>query len=183
MTELEQLTNAIANAARMAFLDLFAKGERYYYCTLYTTGEGHTPYISAWSQEALSRETASQSRDGKISQTEIAEWIKWSYADSPYCAYGEDYMEDVVRMYAARPEMHELSEIDAEVEMKLRLTAMEHAMKRLDAEGLFAHNQPREEVCILVEIMPPDPINTVIAKRLNDESWPAMQAWLEEAAE
>ena len=183
MNELEHLTTAIADAARQCFLDLFANGESYYYCTLYTTGEGHAPYISAWSHEALEREAARQSLDGSNAQAELAEWIKWSYADSPYCVYGEANMAEVVRKYADRPELHELSEMDAEVELKLRLTAMEQAMKRLDDEGLFTRNQPREEVCVLVEIMPPDPGNTVIAKRLNDESWPAMQAWLEEAAE
>ncbi|WP_231638603.1 DUF4303 domain-containing protein [Paenibacillus sp. JCM 10914] len=42
----------------MSFRTLFENGERYYYCTLFTTGEGHAPSISAWSWEALEREAA-----------------------------------------------------------------------------------------------------------------------------
>ncbi|WP_342419155.1 DUF4303 domain-containing protein [Paenibacillus sp. FSL H8-0168] len=53
----------------------------------------------------------------------------------------------------------------------------------LDDEGVFALNQPREAVCVLVEVMPPDEINTEIALRLNRAESPAMQAWLVEAAE
>ncbi|MEK4457394.1 DUF4303 domain-containing protein [Paenibacillus sp. FSL R10-2748] len=56
-------------------------------------------------------------------------------------------------------------------------------MKTLDDEGVFALNQPREAVCVLVEVMPPDEINTEIALRLNRVESPAMQAWLAEAAE
>ncbi|WP_274533885.1 DUF4303 domain-containing protein [Paenibacillus jamilae] len=50
-------------------------------------------------------------------------------------------------------------------------------------KALFALNQPRESVCVLVEVMPPDEINTEIALRLNRAESPAMQAWLAEAAE
>lgn len=68
-------------------------------------------------------------------------------------------------------------------EFGLRLEAMELAMRLLDAEGLFALNQPREDVCVLAEVMPPDEGNTDIALRLNRAEFPAMQAWLAEAAE
>lgn len=44
-------------------------------------------------------------------------------------------------------------------------------------------NQLRESVCVLVEVMPPDEINTEITLRLNRADTPAMQAWLAEAAE
>ncbi|AJW69370.1 DUF4303 domain-containing protein [Paenibacillus polymyxa] len=37
----------IANVARTSFRTLFENGQRYYYCTLFTTGEGHAPSISA----------------------------------------------------------------------------------------------------------------------------------------
>lgn len=47
----------------------------------------------------------------------------------------------------------------------------------------FAVNQPRESVCILIEVMPPDELNTEIALRLNRAESPAMQEWLAEAAE
>ncbi|WP_258166185.1 DUF4303 domain-containing protein [Paenibacillus sp. PCH8] len=56
-------------------------------------------------------------------------------------------------------------------------------MKMLDDEGIFALNQLRESVCVLVELMPPDPINTEIALRLNRAESSAMQVWLAEALE
>ncbi|MFC3749774.1 hypothetical protein [Paenibacillus sp. GCM10012306] len=42
---------------------------------------------------------------------------------------------------------------------------------------------PRESVCVLVKVMPPDEINTEITLRLNRADSSAMQAWLAEAAE
>ena len=56
-------------------------------------------------------------------------------------------------------------------------------MKKLDEEGLFALNQTRDSVCILVEVMPPEEINTEIALRLNHKLSTALQQWLLEAAE
>ncbi|MFD2114771.1 DUF4303 domain-containing protein [Paenibacillus yanchengensis] len=46
MQEIETMAIEIADAARTSFRTLFENGERYYYCTLYTTGEGHAPSIS-----------------------------------------------------------------------------------------------------------------------------------------
>lgn len=79
--------------------------------------------------------------------------------------------------------MAELKGDERNRELELRLQAMELAMSMLDGEGLFALNQPRESVCVLVEIMPPDETNTEIALRLNVAGSPAMQSWLAEAAE
>lgn len=56
-------------------------------------------------------------------------------------------------------------------------------MKQLDKEGLFNKNQQREHVCVLAEVMPPETINTEIAKRLNNIDSKAMKEWLEEIAE
>lgn len=82
-----------------------------------------------------------------------------------------------------RPSIAELEADEWNREFDSRLKAMELAMKRLDDEGLFALNQLRESVCVLVEVMPPDEINTEIVLRLNRAESPAMQAWLAEAAE
>jgi len=49
-------------------------------------------------------------------------------------------------------------------------------MNMFDDEGVFTLNQPRDSVCVLVEVMPPDEINTEIALRLNEAESPAMQA-------
>ncbi|WP_342441950.1 DUF4303 domain-containing protein [Lysinibacillus sp. FSL K6-0057] len=177
---MEQLADVIVCAARKTFLDLFKNGERYYYCTLCTTGEGHAPSVSAWSWEALERQAAKQT-NSNIS--ERASLIKWSYADSPYYCYGEENFSNVRQCFNKRPYIYTLEGEAWQQELALRLAAMELAMKKLDEEGLFALNQTRDSVCILVEVMPPEEINTEIALRLNHQSSTALQQWLLEAAE
>jgi len=179
--DIEILVEEIANAARKSFLNLFKNGERYYYCTLYTTEEGHAPNVSAWSWEALEREATTQAINSNIPQPEMATVIKWSYADSPYCGFGEENFLNVRQCFAARPFLSGGEEWQKE--LTLRLQAMELAMKKLDEEGLFALNQSRNSICIFVEIMPPVEINTEIALRLNNQSSTALQEWLLEAAE
>ncbi|RAV23398.1 DUF4303 domain-containing protein [Paenibacillus contaminans] len=183
ITEIEALAAEIADTARKTFLSLFKNGERYYYCTLYTTEEGHAPSISAWSREALEVEAARQGDASDKPGSTIAELIKWSYADSRYCCFGDENFDHVKLRFVERPSISDLADDEGNREFDLRLKAMELAMKMLDDEGVFALNQPRESVCVLVEIMPPDEINTEIALRLNWEESPAMQAWLAEAAE
>ncbi|MFD5019743.1 DUF4303 domain-containing protein [Paenibacillus sp. NPDC058367] len=170
MQEIETLAIEIAAAARTSFRALFENGEHYYYCTLHTTGEGHAPSISAWSWEALEMEST------------IAELIKWSYADSPYCCFGDENFDHVKQRFIERPFIADLENDEGNREFDLRLKAMELAMKMLDDEGMFAMNQLRESVCVLVEVMPPDEVNTEIALRLNRAESPVMQAWLAEAA-
>lgn len=181
--EIETLAIEMADAARTSFRSLFENGERYYYCTLYTTGEGHAPSISAWSWEALEMESARQGDESDTSRSTIAKLIKWSYADSPYCCFGDENFADVKQRFIERPFIADLENDEGDREFDLRLKAMELAMKMLDNEGLFALNQLRESVCVLAEVMPPDEINTRIALRLNRAESPAMQIWLEEAAE
>ncbi|MGG4211597.1 DUF4303 domain-containing protein [Paenibacillus sp. FSL L8-0638] len=180
---IEALAAEITDVARASFRTLFENGERYYYCTLFTTGEGHAPSISAWSWEALEREAARQGDESDTPGSTIAELIKWSYADSPYCCFRDENFDDVKQLFMKRPSIAELEADEWNREFDSRLKAMELAMKMLDNEGVFALNQPREAVCVLVEVMPPDEINTEIALRLNQAESPAMQAWLAEAAE
>ncbi|MDO7906241.1 DUF4303 domain-containing protein [Paenibacillus sp. JX-17] len=99
------------------------------------------------------------------------------------CCYGDENFDGIKQGFAERPSIAELEADEWNCEFELRLKAMELAMEMLDDEGIFALNQPRESVCILVEVMPPDKINTEIALRLNHKESPAMQAWLAEAAE
>lgn len=60
----EELVEMIETATRKALRDLFNHHkERFYYCSLITTGVGLCPAISAWSEEALERAAASVHRD------------------------------------------------------------------------------------------------------------------------
>ena len=180
-TKLESLTAAIAAAAGNAFRELFdtaAAGEHFYYCTLVTTEEGFAPVVSAWSREALAREAQENTDDPTF-----AEEVKWSYADSPYCEFGyETYFDEVERLFDERPSADKLSDKKWDDELELRLAAMTEAMARLDREGLFARNQPRREVVVCAELMPPDASNAERIRKLNPPS-EAVEDYLREAAE
>ena len=173
--ETEILTAAITKAARSAFQKLFNNGEHFYYCVLLTTGEGLAPIISAWSWEALDR--VSQ----KYSKT-YAQDVKWSYADSPYYAFGDnEYFSDIKRLFEHRANIDSLSDEDWKKELNFRLMVMVEAMSIIDSEGLFAQNQSRKNILINVELMPPDASNIQRALELNNPE--DIEDYLQEAAE
>ncbi len=177
MKDLERLSAAIVAAAEPAFRKLLANGERFYYCSLVTTGEGHAPLISAWSWEAL-RRVASARPDPE----RHARWIKWSYADSPYFNFhvGAGFSA-VARLLGERPGIDALDAESWEKELDFRLSAMEVAMRCIDSRGVFQRGQSREDIFINAEVMPPDASNTLRGRRLNPPQ--AVIAWLAEAAE
>ena len=80
------------------------------------------------------------------------------FADSPYYAFGYDeYFQQVVQLFEQRNSLVDYNDEEQwNEEYDLRLAAMVYAMKKLDAAGIFAINQPREQVYINVELMPPD---------------------------
>ena len=164
----EQLEEEIYSATKTAFSALLSEHpESYYYFALITTGEAHSPILSAWSREALEKSDPE---------------LKWSYSDSPYCCFKEDVFNKVKDLFALRPQLTpEISDREWEKEYSVRLNAMESAMKRLDSEGLFGVGPERNDILINVEVMPPDHTNTERAKRLNPKS--SLTAWLREAAE
>lgn len=169
-----KITQAIYTAVKAVLLDLFKNQEHYYYITLVSDGGANTPCISAWSHEALAR---------SADNDEDREGIKWSYADSPYCCYRQEEFAEVERLLSERPDIWNLEEAQFDLEYEKRYAAMEEAMRQLDKEGLFAVNQARGEVVVLVETMPPDEENTLRAFRLNRRGSKIFQEWLEEAAE
>lgn len=159
----------------MAFQKLFNNGEHFYYCVLLTTGEGLAPIISAWSWEALDRVSQKYSKA-------YAQDVKWSYADSPYYAFGYDeYFGDVKQLFEHRITIDKLNNEAWGKELDFRLMAMMKAMSILDKEGLFTQNQSRKNVLINVELMPPDASNTQRALELNNAE--DIEDYLHEAAE
>lgn len=174
----DELTDAIADATRRAIHDLFREHpEDFYYCSLITTGEAHPPVLTAWSREALHAAAA------EAADPDDARWgLKWSYGESPYFCYGETYFGEVRRLFDLRPRMSpEMSSEERHAEYELRLRAMELALARLDAEGLFGTGAARLRTVINAEVMPPDFTNTERATRLNPAE--ALKDWLAEAAE
>lgn len=174
MESLQKITQALCVAVKSALADLYINQEHYYYITLVSDDGGNTPCISAWSYEALERSGGND---------EDKELIKWSYADSPYCCHRQEDFAEVDRMLRERPNIWELEDAQFEIEYEKRYKAMEEAMRQLDEQGLFAVNQARDEVVVLVETMPPDEDNTIRAYRMNNRGSRIFQEWLEEAAE
>jgi len=161
------LEEAIFDATKIALSKLLSdhSGESFYYIALITSGEALRPFLSAWSLEALA--------DSSENEVDAAE-IKWSYADSPYCAFADECFEYVEKLFDQRPAINDK-------EYDLRLRAMESALKKLDSTGVFGEGNSREGLYINVECMPPDHTNTERAHRLNPEK--SLISWLEEAAE
>ena len=171
------LVRAMADATRKAVSSLFRQHpEQFYYCALVTTGEAHAPLLSAWSKEALDAASARESDPLAARQA-----LKWSYADSPYCGFGEDYYADVKSLFSRRPALSTSDPEGWKREWQFRVDAMEAAMATLDREGLFGQAAERSRIFINVEVAPPDASNTARAARLNPAE--ALQAWLAEASE
>ncbi|MFC7329925.1 DUF4303 domain-containing protein [Marinactinospora rubrisoli] len=169
------LAHAVYRAARAAVADLFREypGHTFYYCVLVTPGEAYGPALSAWSTEALAEAAHRTGADPDA--------LRWSYADSPFCCYGERYLAPVRELFDARPQVFELPEEDGDSEYELRLRAMETAVARLDRDGLFGSGAQRAAVLVNVEVVPGDSGNTARATRLNPPA--ALSRWLAEAAE
>lgn len=93
--------------------------------------------------------------------------VKWDTSSSPYFAFGAEYFAGVNRAFEARGELFGMDDAASEREFEFRINAMIEALRRCDQQGIFALNQPRAEIVINVELLPPDETNTLRAKRLN----------------
>lgn len=168
MSELNDF-ELLLEATRKGFQSLFKEyNEKFYYCTLILS-EGATPFISAFSEEALKE--AVKKNDDKYS----AEELKWSYADSPYCGYGfEEYFQALDKVFYERID-NISSDEEYEKEIDYWLSLMEKVMKTLDNEKLFSEGKYRRDMIINAEIMPPSETNAKRASRLNTKA--AYQKW------
>jgi len=171
-----ELEDAIADATREAVTALFREnaGQHFYYLSLITPGEGHAPFLSAWSREALASAAGGDAESVRL--------LKWSYADSPFYAYREELFDEVARLFAARPSMNSATSDDEWfAEVAWRVQGMERAVAQLDAEGLFGRGEERYAIVVNVEFMPPDYTNSARARWLNSPE--VLVEWLAEAAE
>jgi len=173
---MDLLVAEIAQASKKAFLKLFENNEEYYYCALITTGEALSPFVSAWSLQALERKI------GRMTNLDAIRYTKWSYADSPYMCFGEEYFTRVEMLFSQLPVMdYYLDEKEWIKRYDFRLKAMELALIQIDSDGIFALTQPRKNVYLNVEVQPPDQSNTERALRFNKAE--DIRTWLNEAAE
>jgi Domain of unknown function (DUF4303) len=173
-----ELAQAAEEAVGRSMANLFAEfPDEYYYVALVVFGEADMTYISAWSNDSLAVKIA----DSGLPVEDALLAFKWSYGDSPFYAYGEEFFDEVRRILRFRAGIDELDDAEWQAEFDLRLASFEEAMRRLDRRGLFGVGSERSRVMINVEVMPPDPSNTERAIRLNP--FEAIEEWLEEAAE
>ncbi len=172
-----ELITAIARATRTAYEKLRSDHQGdYYYFVLTTTWDGTAPTVSAWSREAL--ELAVHDAKDK----EDAEWgLKWSYADSPFLCFGEEFFSQVREMFARRADIRTLSGEAREQELNIRVDSMVEALMLLDREGVFGTGDNRNRIFINVELNPPDSSNTRRAEILNPLD--ARKEWIAEMAE
>lgn len=167
-TDFDLLLEAVRNGFQALFQE---HNEKFYYCTLILS-EGATPFISAFSEEALKE--AVKKNDDKYS----AEELKWSYADSPYCGYGfEEYFQSLDKVFSERINNISLDE-DYVKEIEYWLSLMEKVMKTLDKEKIFGEGKERRNMIINAEIMPPDETNAERASCLNTKT--AYKKWYQE---
>ena len=129
--------------------------------------------ISAWSEEALKREESSYKNVNEY------ERIKWSYADSPYYAFG---YKKISHVFSSRPLLSILNEKEREKEFLFRLKAMEAAIRQVDKEGIFSINQSRDDICAEEGTMLHDKLTTEITRRLNNPDSLIMKEYMAESA-
>ncbi len=160
------ITKELENAAERSFRSLFENtGEKFYYCSLIMSEEC-TPFISAWSEEALERLMLQMQIKENDYETKN-EIYRWSYADSPYCAYGfDDYFQNVDKLFQKRLSTS-LSDDEYIMELEIWINSMEEAMRILDYKGLFGNGKARKSVLINAEIMPSDDSTIDRTRRLN----------------
>lgn len=138
---MDELVSIVQACTRLAFSELFGNKEHFYYCVLLVTGEGYAPTISAWSWEALNRECTKQEAEHLRGE------LMWSYADSPYYAFGKEFFLPVQHYLSLRPSIDELSDEEWDKEWQDRMLAYERAMKNLDEE-FFLVREKLESKCI-----------------------------------
>lgn len=174
-----QLVESIKFACREVISSLFNKNESFYYIALITDGEAHSPFLTAWSHEALNAYLT----ENKIEiGSEDALDVKWFYGDSPYNFYDNQSFNNVNKLFELRPKMDEwMSNEEWDLEFNFRISVMENAMEELSKEGVFGQNEERDKIMINVEVVPPDETNTERAIRLNPKK--AIEEWLKEVAE
>lgn len=172
----EQLVCLLENAAESTFKALLEKKENFYYFA-FLIDETVSPYISAWSYEALENLISELKLDDETEKL----MYKWGICESMYLGYEHDMHFKAVDEFLQKNDIWLLSDDDFDSEFDVRLNSMEEALKRLDKNGLFGIGDERKKIVITAEVVPPDYTNTARVQRLNPDS--IIQEWLEFCSE
>lgn len=170
ISEFNLLVNEIKIAVTHSVNELFKKhpNEDFYYISLITSGEALSPILSAWSYQELH----------KLSDNDKEELlIKWSYADSTYTMYKNNFFQKVEQIFELR-DAENINEKDESVEFDFRINVMVEAMYQVDISGVFGTGDPRLNLLINVEVMPPDETNVIRAKKLNPKNSKILPIWI-----
>ena len=179
----KQIVDVLVDAAGKAFDDLKKNhNEKFYYYT-FIMDDCCTPYISAVSEETFNTLLSDINRDDYDSEESYKNdylMCKWSFADTPYCAYGYDeYFGDVEKLFTERTDsIAEDDDIGFENEIQLWLNSMEKAMKILDDKKVFGDRDENTDVFINAEFVPEDDSNNTRGKNLNPTK--IFEKWLSE---
>ncbi len=131
-------------------------------------GEGFTPCISASCEEDFEQIDFTTYND-----------IRFSPSDSIYYAIGyETHFKEVTKLLNTRPTIHDLSIDDWQIEWDMRMSALVTALIELDNNGVFSKTQPRQNILVTAECLPPDDIDIERAKLLNSPDNLILKEWL-----
>jgi hypothetical protein len=169
-----ELTDAWTIATRNAVTALFAEypDHHFYWISMMLSYYAYPPFLMPVSEEILA----------ELRVTDPS-YDRWDYTLTPLFPYGdEEHYAEVRRLLELRPDLDELDDPESDAELAARMDAVEASMARLDAEGLFGVGEARAGVVVLVENMPPLPVDTERALRLNPPG-PLFQEWLRDVAE
>lgn len=178
-----QIVDVLVDAAGKAFDNLKKNhNENFYYYTL-IMDDCCTPYISAVSEETFHDLLSDMDRDDYDSEEDYQNdclMCRWSFADTPYCAYGYDeYFGDVEKLFTERTgSIPEDDDTRFENEIRLWLDSMEKAMKILDDRKLFGDRDENTNIFINAEIFPEDDTNNTRGRNLNPTK--IFEKWLSE---
>jgi hypothetical protein len=170
-----ELTDAWTTATRNAVTALFAEypDHHFYRISMMVSYYAYPPFLMPVSEEHLA-------------QLRVADptYDRWDYSLTSLFPYGhEEHYAEVRRLLELRPDLDEIEDDERwDAEFEARMAAVEASTARLDAEGLFGVGERRDAVVVLVENMPPDPVDTQRALRLNPPS-ELFQEWLRDVAE
>ncbi len=96
--------------------------------------------------------------------------------------YKNNFFQKVEQIFELR-DAENINEKDESVEFDFRINAMVEAMHQVDISGVFGTGDPRLNLLINVEVMPPDETNVIRAKKLNPKNSKILPIWIEEAGE
>ena len=166
----KNLTKHLVDAIGKSLDELFKTGKTFYYIKTTMTGEGFTPCLSASCEEDINQTDFTTDKD-----------VRFSEENSTHYAIGyETHFKEVTKLLNTRPTIDDLSLDDWQIEWDMRMSALVDALIELDSNGVFSKTQPRQNILVTAECLPPDDSDIERAKLLNRSDNLILKQWLED---